>query len=146
MFKSLGRSAVPHDKSIKQKTRKEQPELADDEHALIEQSSNSMVNMAISLDPLSAENALRKVEQEMLAKQKEAIQATAKQVLPEKFSPSPKKRPEVRPVNEPLIEGKAGYSADEFDSDSEDHGKSPLGLNKFVVSLGKAEEDVEGLL
>lgn len=61
MFKSLGRSAIPHDKSIKQTTRKEQPEIADDEHTLIEQSSNSMVNMAISLDPLSAENALRRV-------------------------------------------------------------------------------------
>lgn len=49
-------------------------------------------------------------------------------------------------MHEPLIEGKAGYSADEFDSDSEDHAKTPVGLNKFVVSLGKAEEDVDGLL
>lgn len=82
----------------------------------------------------------------MLSKQKEAIRATAKHVLPEKFSPSPKNRAALRPENEPFIEGKTGYSADEFDSDSEEHAKSPLGLNKFVVSLGKAEEDGDGLL
>jgi len=35
---------------------------------MIEDSSNSMVNMAISLDPLSAENALRKVENKILEK------------------------------------------------------------------------------
>ena len=43
------------------------------------------------------------------------------------------------------IEQKAGYSADEFESDSEDH-KTPKDLNKFVVSLGKAEEEEDGLL
>ena len=38
------------------------------------------------------------------------------------------------------MEQKAGYSADEFESDSEET-KTPKDLNKFVVSLGKAEEE-----
>lgn len=72
MFKSI-KSEIPQEKSMKQRPIKEQPHLSDYDHAMIEDSSNSMVNMAISLDPLSAENALRRVEREILAKQKKAI-------------------------------------------------------------------------
>ena len=41
-------------------------ESLDSDHAMIEHSSNSIVNMAISLDPLMAARALNKVEQALL--------------------------------------------------------------------------------
>jgi hypothetical protein len=62
-------------------------------------------------------------------------------VLPQNFkdkSPSPKKQ---------QFAGKeiAGYSADEFDSDTESN-KTPLDLNKFAVSLGNKEADPDDIL
>ena len=40
---------------------------------MLENSSNSMVNMAISLDPLSANRMMGQVDQKALQKQKEAM-------------------------------------------------------------------------
>ena len=40
---------------------------------MLENSSNSMVNMAISLDPLTANRMMGQVDQKALQKQKEAL-------------------------------------------------------------------------
>ena len=42
-------------------------------HEMLENSSNSMVNMAISLDPLTANRMMSQVDQKALQKQKEAL-------------------------------------------------------------------------
>jgi hypothetical protein len=61
----LGTKSKPLDESI------------DSAHAMIEHSSNSMVNMAISLDPLTAAQVLPKVEKDRLEQQKKAIKEAA---------------------------------------------------------------------
>lgn len=120
MLKMLDRSHVsqknqPSEVNVLGKKQKDViEESIDYEHAMVEQSSNSLVNMAISLDPFSTVH--NKIDQAVLEGQRKAI----KQLMPEAFSPSPKKQ------------HKPDYSADEFDSDS-DEAKTPL--DKFVVSL-----------
>ena len=47
--------------------------IVDSNHQMIEDSSNSMVNMAITMDPFSAEQKLRKIDQMALDKQKAAL-------------------------------------------------------------------------
>ena len=42
-------------------------------HEMLENSSSSMVNMAISLDPLTANRMMGQVDQKALQKQKEAL-------------------------------------------------------------------------
>jgi len=64
-----------------------------------------MVNMAISLDPLSARKALGKVDQEKLRRQKAALAPLMDEILPERnvYKPGGAKTPT------------ADYSADEFE-------------------------------
>ena len=47
--------------------------IVDSHHQMIEDSSNSMVNMAITMDPFSAEKQLRKVDEMVLEKQRQAL-------------------------------------------------------------------------
>lgn len=58
------------------------------------------------------------------------IREAARQTLPQAFSPSPKKHQREKP----------DYSADEFDSDSDDAKTKPM-LEKFVVSLGHCDDE-----
>lgn len=47
--------------------------MLDSGQVMLEDSSNSMVNMAISMDPLTANKALGQINQEALNRQKQAL-------------------------------------------------------------------------
>ena len=53
---------------------------------MIEDSSNSMVNMAITMDPFSAEQKLRKMDQQILQKQKDKLLGQMGDVNDDKYS------------------------------------------------------------
>ena len=74
---------------------------------MLEDSSSSMVNMAISLDPLQANKALGALDQERMMRQKAALQPMADKYMPQS-------RAEER---RPATASNAGgdYSADEFE-------------------------------
>lgn len=75
---------VPADKSMDSNSRSKQLTFGKDEEddddglgssqEMIENSSNSMVNMAISMDPLQANRVLGAIDQSALQKQKDAIE------------------------------------------------------------------------
>ena len=66
---------------------------------MLEDSSNSMVNMAISLDPLEANKVLGQIDQKALLRQKQAMAP-----LVDKFIPAGSVTPPT-----------GDYSADEFE-------------------------------
>ena len=80
--------------------------IVDSHHQMIEDSSNSMVNMAITMDPFSAEKQLRKVDEMVLEKQRQALLNK----LPED---------QIRGPTDGGQEDDHGedYSADEFEDD-----------------------------
>ena len=76
-----------------------------------------MMNMAISLDPLSAERALGRVNHQQLQKQKEAMEPAMNMIIKanqhnrdEKHADTPADLREASTPND-------GYSQDEFESD-----------------------------
>jgi hypothetical protein len=121
----------------------EEDSRVDKDHELIETSTNSMVNMAISLDPLAANKAFAAVDKNRLAAQKQAMQSAAKSALPQTMlmgSPDPKVKGRASNISKP------DYSADEFESDSEEQADKAVpqsGLDKFVVSMGANEDEKE---
>ncbi len=50
---------------------------------MLEESQNSMVNMAISLDPLTANRVLGKVDQKAMDKQKKALKQNFDKIYPD---------------------------------------------------------------
>ena len=74
---------------------------------MLEDSSNSMVNMAISLDPLQANKALGAIDRERMNRQKAALQPMADKYMPQY-------RAEERKAATASNAG-GDYSADEFE-------------------------------
>ena len=109
---------------------------------MLEDSSGSLVNMAISLDPLSANKALGHVDQKLLQKQKQAMAP-----LVDKFLPSASANNTGNGSTTPTG---GDYSADEFEEDDEQKpGAVDRGLtDKYVVSMEAppGDEEDEALL
>ena len=104
---------------------------------MLEDSSGSLVNMAISLDPLSANKALGHVDQKLLQKQKQAMAP-----LVDKFLPSASAN---KTGNGSTTPTGGDYSADEFEDDDE---QAPVAVDKgltdkYVVSMEAPAEDEE---
>ena len=104
---------------------------------LLEDSSGSLVNMAISLDPLSANKALGYVDQKLLQRQKQAMAP-----LVDKFLPSASAN---KTGNGSTTPTGGDYSADEFEVDDE---QAPVAVDKgltdkYVVSMEAPAGDEE---
>ena len=95
----------------------------DSQHQMVEQSDNSIVNMAISLDPFSGKQALAKVDRQALEAAKKGLSALDDNMKsPVKSDITPK------------------YSSDGFESESEEEMApevKPNDLDKYVLSLGQ---------
>ena len=134
------------------KDEKDVPMVGPDQQ-LIEDSTNSaMCNMAISLDPLSAEKALGGVDRKALQKQKEAMQPYMKSLAKpkkdnrdEKHADTPADKREQTPTEHD------GYSQDAFDSEevevqvekSQSMSKLPAeeqSVSKYAISMGQPME------